>query len=185
MLHPFSVAVQPRLCRPNAAQAWAGTCSSSSALAPAPPVNHGQNTNPEVFPAFGMREEKKFFFFFEFFFLFKFFFSSLGVFFVFTPNLSGPLLHFFFSSLHAPAKCFPVCLSLQTSLNHWTVYPQCGHCILTDVLILNIYIFCIYHYSLFSCRWIETQFKKKGKKKNLKLGELTPQLNRSTRESFF
>lgn len=85
---------------------------------------------PEVFPTFGMREEKNDIFFFLF-----------GGVFCISPNLSGPLLRIFSSSFHALAKCFPVCLSLQTWLNYRTVYRQCGCCILTDVLIFNIFFF--------------------------------------------
>lgn len=74
--------------------------------------------------------------------LFFFFFFQFGGVFCISPQpLWSSPAYFFFPSLHAPAKCFPVCLSLRTWLNHWTVYPQCGHCILTDILILKIYFF--------------------------------------------
>lgn len=93
MLHPYSLAMQPRLCWLNAAQARAGTCSSSS---PAPPLS---NLPPrtEVFPTFGMGEEND-----------AFFFLGLGVFFVFPQPLWSSPVYFFSSWLHALAKCFPV-----------------------------------------------------------------------------
>lgn len=40
---------------------------------------------------------------------------------VFSPQPLRPPPAYFSSSLHALAKCFPVCLSLQTWLNYWTV----------------------------------------------------------------
>lgn len=41
---------------------------------------------------------------------------------IFPPTSLTPSPAYFSSSLHALAKCLPVCLSLQTWLNYWTVY---------------------------------------------------------------
>lgn len=168
MLHPFSVGVQPQLCHPNAAQAWAGMCSSSSLLTPAPPVNHSQNTNPEVFPTFGMREEKNHFYlkiFFRIFFFF-FFFLVLGVVFLFPPNLSGPLLHIFFFPRCTPLKSVSLCV-YHCRLG-WTTGPftLSVATVFWQMFWFWIYIFFrIYHYYCSAANELNLNLKKKKGKK--------------------
>lgn len=60
------------------------------------------------------------------------------MFFVFPQPLWSSPVYFFSSWLHALAKCFPV-VFLIADLVELPDYLRCGCCILTDVLILDIY----------------------------------------------